>query len=147
MVLAHRPPRRKEHISMSRRTTMKHSLVAALAGVALTASTAVAKPIDRIDRYDNAAPRPYQDLRGEHATDPAPPGSERFQPGQPTWPTHPVPVPKPDVAPVSQVAPSDDGNDDVWLIVGIGMAAAGIVAGSAAGMTRRYRVRARRVAA
>ena len=45
--------------------------------------------------------------------------------------------------PVSQVAPSDDGNDDVWLIVGIGMAASGIVAGSAA-VTRRYRSRAPR---
>jgi hypothetical protein len=146
MVLAHRPPRRKEHISMSRRTTLQHSLAAALAGVALTASTAVARPIDRVDRFDNVAPQPRQDLRGEHATDPAPPGSEHFMPGQPTWPTHPAPVPKPSVAPVSQVAPSDDGSDDVWLIVGIGIAAAGIVAGSAAGINRRYRVRARRVA-
>ena len=73
---------------MSRRTTMQHSLAAVLAGVALTASTAVAKPIDRVDRYDNAAPRPYQDLRGEHATDPAPPGSEHFLPGQPTCRPH-----------------------------------------------------------
>ena len=133
---------------MSRRTTLQHALVATLATGVVFAGPAVAKPIDRIDRFGNPdpTPAPHQDLRGEHPTDPAPPGSEHFLPGQPTWPTHPAPVPKPDVKPVSQVAPSDDGNDDVWLIVGIGMAAAGIVAGSAAGMTRRYRVRARRVA-
>ena len=133
---------------MSRRTTLQHALVATLATGVVFVAPAVAKPIDRIDRfgYPEPTPAPHQDLRGEHPTDPAPPGSEQFLPGQPTWPTHPAPVPKPDVKPVSQVAPSDDGNDDVWLIVGIGMAAAGIVAGSAAGMTRRYRVRARRVA-
>jgi hypothetical protein len=134
-------------LSMSRCTTLQHALVAALATGVVFVAPAVAEPTDRIDRFDNpnATPAPHQDLRGEHPTDPAPPGSEKFQPGQPTWPTHPAPAPKTAIAPVSPTPAPDDGND-VWLIVGIGVAAAGIVAGSAAGVARRYRVRARRVA-
>jgi hypothetical protein len=133
---------------MSRRTTLQHALVGALATGVIIVAPAVAKPIDRLDRFGSPepTPTPHQDLRGEHSTDPAPPGSEQFQPGQPTWPTHPVPTAKPAVVPASPARASDDG-DDVWLIVGISVAAAGIVAGSAAGATRRYRVRARRVAA
>jgi hypothetical protein len=152
---------------MSRRTTLQHTLVAALAASVVFASPGIAKPVDRIDRLDNSTPptphqdlrgehatdpappgsRPHQDLRGEHATDPAPPGSTRFQPGQPTWATHPAPIPRPAAEPASP-APASGGDDDdnVWLILGIGLAASGIVAGSAAGVARRYRVRARRVA-
>jgi hypothetical protein len=133
---------------MSRRTTLKHTVVAALAVGAVVAAPAGARPLDRIDRFDNPTPTPapYQDLRGEHATDPAPPGSDTFMPGQPTWPTHPVPIVTPAVQP-AQPAPASgggDSDDTVWLIVGIGLAASGIVAGSAAGVA--HRVRARRVA-
>jgi hypothetical protein len=129
------------------RTTVQRTLAAVLAASVVFVAPALARPIDRVDRFDNVnpTPTPHQDLRGEHATDPAPPGWERFQPGQPTWPTHPAPAATPAPAPVSHVS-APDGGDDVWLIVGIGLAATGIVAGSAAAVARRSRLRARRVA-
>jgi hypothetical protein len=132
---------------MSRRTTLQHALVAALATGVVIVAPAVGKPVDRVDRFGSPepAPTPHQDLRGEHATDPAPPGSEQFLPGQPTWPTHPAPAAKPAIKLAPAAPVSDGNNDDVWLIVGISVAAAGIVAGSAAGAARRNRVRARRV--
>jgi hypothetical protein len=116
---------------MSRRTTLQRTLVAVAAGTAVAAAPALAKPTDRIDRYDHVAPQPQ----------------EKFQPGQPTWPTHPAPAPKLVVEPAPVVPASGGGSDDVWLIVGVGLATAGIVAGSAVGASRRHRVRARRVAA
>jgi hypothetical protein len=134
---------------MSPRTILQHALVAAVASAAVAAPAAVAKPTDRVDRYDNVTPRPYHytDLRGEHAMDAARAAEqEHFLPGQPTWPTHPAPLPKPVVKPASSAPSSDGGIDEVWLIVGLGFAAAGIVGGSAAGLARRSRVRARRVA-
>jgi hypothetical protein len=53
-----------------------HILVATLAASALAASTATAKPTDRVDRYDSptsslAGTTTKQDLRGEHAQDAA----------------------------------------------------------------------------
>jgi hypothetical protein len=137
---------------MSRRTTLKYTLVAVAAGTVVAASPAVAKPVntDRVDRFGPVAQRsfPYQDYRGERALEAAQNAErDKFLPGQPTWPTHPAPVPTPAVQPASPVPASDNGIDDVWLIVGVGLAAAGIVGGSAAGVARRSRVRARRVAA
>ncbi len=68
----------------------------------------------------------------------------KIQPGQPTWPVDPQPLTRP-----ASAVPADDGGSDesVWLLLGGGFAAAGMVAGSAAGIARRQRVRARRVAA
>ena len=43
---------------MSRRTTLQHGLVAALVSGAVVAAPAVARPIDRIDRFDSATPPP-----------------------------------------------------------------------------------------
>jgi hypothetical protein len=53
-----------------------HTLVAVAAASALAASTAAAKPIDRVDRFDSptsslAGTVEHQDLRGEHAQDAA----------------------------------------------------------------------------
>jgi hypothetical protein len=53
-----------------------HILVATAAASALAASTATAKPTDRVDRYDSptsslAGTVEHQDLRGEHAQDAA----------------------------------------------------------------------------
>jgi hypothetical protein len=126
---------------MPRRTTLQHTLVAALAATALAASPAVARPLDRIDRFESPTPTPHQDLRGEFPKDPGPP---EVQPGQPTWPIDPKPL----VRPV-KAAPAADGGgvDSAWIVLGIGIAATGVVAGSVAGVTRRQRVRARRVAA
>ena len=128
---------------------MKRStaLAAVLAAGALAASPADARPIDRVDRFDPGQsgvaepPAPHQDLRGERAKDPGPP---EIQPGQPTWPIDPQPLSRPEPA-----APADDGggDDTVWVVLGAGLAAAGLIGASVAGAARRYRVRARRVAA
>ena len=131
---------------MPRRTILQHTLVAALAVSALAASPALGRPIDPAHPYDSrtsslagTASEPRQDLRGEGAKGAGPPA---FQPGQPTWPINPEPVSKP-AAP----APATDGGGDgsVWLVLGIGLAATGVAAGTA-GVARRSRVRARRVA-
>jgi hypothetical protein len=131
---------------MSRRTTLQRTLVATVAGLAVAASSAAAQPIDRVDRFDHATSQPPQDLRGEQALEAARiAGQEHFLPNQPTWPTHPAPAPKLVAKPPSPAPVPDNGTDDVWIIVGISVAAAAIVGTSAAGV-RRSRVRARRVA-
>jgi hypothetical protein len=91
---------------------------------------------DRIDRSRDPA---GTSERYEQVV-PAP----KIQPGQPAWPVNPQPLPRP-----ASAVPADDGgtDDSVWLLVGAGFAAAGIVGGSAAGIARRQRLRARRVAA
>ena len=132
---------------MSPRTTLQRSLVAALAAGALVASPALARPVDRVDRFDSqtsslaGTASPRQDLRGEYARDAARTAETQVPPGLPTWPLDPEPIVKPAKAlPPAETA--DDG--EVWLF--IGLAGAGIGAGLTAGI-RRYRVRARRVAA
>ena len=129
---------------MPRRTTLQHSLVAALATSALVASPALAEQTDRVNRYSSPTSSlagtvsPQQDLRGEHARDAARAAEPQVEPRQPTRPIHPVSAAKPVI---------ETGNDDdIWLVLGIGLAATGVVAGSAAGAARHYRVRARRVA-
>lgn len=134
---------------MSRRTTLQHTLVAALAAGTVAASPALAKPVDDVDRVDSptsslaGTSSPRQDLRGEHAKDAARGADEQLAPGQPTWPLQPEPVAVPAKA---VAAPETGSDDDVWLVLGIGLAGAGILAGGAAGVTRHYRLRARRVA-
>jgi hypothetical protein len=132
---------------MSRRTTLQHTLVATLAAGALVASPALARPTDRVDRFDSrtsslaGTASPRQDRRGEHARDAARAAEMQVPAGLPTWPVDPEPIVKPE----QKVLPAETGGDDeVWLF--IGLAAAGIGAGVTAGVTR-YRVRARRVAA
>ena len=116
---------------MSRRTTMKHALVASLAISALTASSAAARPLfDRPDRFDS----------GPQNEQPVPP------PGQPVWPLHPEPLVAPAPAPAAAATDDDGGVDGVWIVIGAGLAATGLAAGSA-GLVRHNRVRARRVAA
>jgi len=96
------------------------------------ARDAHARAFDRIDRSGPVVPATTWGT-------PAP----KTQPGQPTWPVNPHSLPKPAPA----VAADDGGTDDgVWLLLGAGFVTAGIVAGSAAGIARHHRVRARRVA-
>ena len=134
---------------MPRRTTLQHTLVAALATSTLAASPALAKPADVVDRLDGptsslaGTTSPRQDLRGEHAKDTARATGEQFAAGQPTRPVQSEPVAMPTKAVPAPETGSDDG---VWLVLGIGLAATGI-AGGAAGVARHYRIRARRVAA
>lgn len=131
------------------RTTLQRVLVAGLAAAAVAASPALARPVDRVDRFGPVTSQPhhYQDLRGEQAKDAAHAAEqEHFLPGQPTWPTHPSPAPKL-VKAVPAHTTTSSANDDIWLVLGIGIAATGIVAGSAVGVSRHYRVRARRAIA
>ena len=109
---------------MPARTTLQHTLVAALAAGTLAASPALAKPVDHVDPPTSSlagTTSPRQDLRGEHAKGPA-------------------------RAAEAVHAAETGGDDGVWLVLGIGLAATGI-AGGAAGVARHHRVRARRVAA
>jgi hypothetical protein len=62
--------------TLMRRITLPYALVAALAACTMVVSTASAKPIDRVDRFDSptsslAGTTEKQDLRGEHAQDAA----------------------------------------------------------------------------
>jgi hypothetical protein len=96
------------------------------------ARDAHARAADRIDRYGPVVPDTTWGT-------PAP----KIQPGQPTWPVNPHSLPAP-----AAIAPADGGGSDdtAWILLGAGVVTAGIVGASAAGITRRYRVRARRVA-
>jgi hypothetical protein len=122
---------------MKRITTYTAVLVAsaAAASPALAddhARDAHARAADRMDRYGPGAPDTTWGT-------PAP----KTQLGQPTWPVNPQTL----APPVSPVQADDGGSDDtVWLLVGAGIVTAGIVGGSAAGIARHHRVRARRVA-
>ena len=129
---------------MTHRSTLKTTLAAALAASVLTAGPAVAMPMEDGPAVngggaDTTEKSPAQDLRGEHARDAA---RNQVAPGQPTWPVNPTPLP----APAAPAKASSDGGgvDTTWLL--LGLAGAGIVAGSAAGVARHTRVRARRVA-
>ena len=129
---------------MTHRSTLKTTLAAALAASVLTAGPAVAMPMEDGPAVygggaDTTEKSPAQDLRGEQARDAA---RNQVAPGQPTWPVNPTPLP----APAAPAKASSDGGgvDTTWLL--LGLAGAGIVAGSAAGVARHTRVRARRVA-
>jgi hypothetical protein len=128
---------------MPRRTAM---LTAALAASALAASPALADPhaIDSHNRSDSPAATstrtwsPGDDL----AAYPTPAKAAAIQPGQPTWPVNPkVLTPPPD----GSVRGGSTDNDDIWVVLGLGLAGVAL-AGGAAGAARYARVRARRVA-
>lgn len=148
---------------MSRRTTL---LAAALAASALAASPALADPhaIDSHNRSDSPAatstkplspgdslpayptpksskPHTIEDGRSADARDAG--KDATVQPGQPTWPANPkvLTPPRPD----GSTRGGSTDNDDIWLVLGIGLAATAL-AGGAAGAARYSRVRARRVA-
>jgi hypothetical protein len=117
------------------------AFIAVLAASVAAASPAIAddhardahaRATDRIDRYGYFVPETTWGT-------PAP----KIQPGQPTWPVNPTPLPKP----ASGVPAADDGGGgSVWLLLGAGFVTAGIVGGSAAGIARRNRLRARHAA-
>jgi hypothetical protein len=141
------------------RSTLKYALTAVLATGAIATSPALAMPIDEpINRGDSPTGSlagtteknlKKQDLRGELAKDryfqAATP--DKVQPGQPVFPSYVPALPKPKPVPAS--APVTDDGDDVgiWLVVLSGQAGAGLAGGGAAGIARRSRLRARRVAA
>jgi hypothetical protein len=141
------------------RSTLKYALTAVLATGAIATSPALAMPIDEpINRGDSPTGSlagtteknlKKQDLRGELAKDryfqAATP--DKVQPGQPVFPSYVPALPKPKPVPAS--APVTDDGDDVgiWLLVLSGLAGAGLTGGGAAGIARRSRLRARRVAA
>jgi hypothetical protein len=125
---------------MKRTTTFTAVLAASVAAASPAladdhARDAHVRATDRIDRYGPVVPDVPESTWGT----PAP----KTQPGQPTWPVNPHSLPKP-----ASAVPADDGSgdDSVWLLLGAGFVTAGIVGGSAAGIARRHRIRARRVA-
>jgi hypothetical protein len=128
-----------------RRITLKHTLVAALAAGALVASTANAKPTDRVDRYASptsslAGTVEKQDLRGEHAQDAARFNGQTAKP--PVYWSYGYEAPVPPAQPVSAPAHKPTGGDsDLWLILGIALAATAIVATTAVAANRRSRIR------
>lgn len=146
---------------MPRRTILHTALAAALAASALAATPALAEP------FDPSTSRSDSPSRTSSLTDQVPfhlrGASEAFtikdgrspdtrdaakdaavQPGQPTWPLHPKVLTPPRTDDGSVRGGSTD-NDDIWLVVGLGLAGAAL-AGGAAGAARYTRVRARRVA-
>lgn len=134
---------------MNRHNILHRTLTAALAASAIAATPALAKPADVVPRSADArtsslagTTSPRQDLRMPDRQSPARP---EIQSGQATGPATPEPLTKPVVA---AEAPTDGGGggESVWLVLGIGLAGAGVVAGSAAGIARRSKLRASRVA-
>lgn len=127
---------------MPRRIIVPYTLVAVVAAGAVAASPAAAKPtegpIDWAERFElQGPPPPKQDRQGGYTRDLLwRPGV----PGLPTWPVDPQPLPRPAA---SIPARDDDDGDGGWLLAGLGVAGAGIAAGGAAGLVRRYRIRAR----
>jgi hypothetical protein len=141
------------------RSTLKYTLTAVLATGAIATSPALAMPIDAPVNRD-ASPTSSlagtteenlkkQDLRNENSKDAAIQAAkdEKLQPGQPVFPSYVPPLPKPETVNAS-TSTNDDGDDvGIWLLLLSGLAGAGLAGGGAAGITRRSRLRARRVAA
>lgn len=138
---------------MPRRITVSTALAAVVAAGTVTASPADAAvpwrvPPPRADRFVLPTPRvPDHALQGGYSRDllyrPTVPGhmSKPTLPGPPTWPVDPEPLTAP-----AESTPIEDGERAEWVLMGLGLVGAGIAAGGAAGVARRYRIRARRLA-
>jgi hypothetical protein len=112
---------------MPRLIDLQYTIAGALAAGAMLTVPAIAKPMPGVPPSSHAATAsPRQDLRGERALDAARPVAK--------------------TAPTSSTA-GDDEDVNVWRILGFGLAGMGAAAGSAAGLARHHRVRARRVVA
>jgi len=120
------------------------ALAAVLAAGAVAASPAAAAATDRADRFELETPLPKHALK-DHTQDAlwrtVLPGPPNF-PGPPNVPVDLEPLPRP----AASVPAKDDDNGGGWLLAGLGVTGAGIAAGGAAGLARRYRIRARRLA-
>jgi LPXTG-motif cell wall-anchored protein len=135
--------------------TVQQVVAAGLATTVLAAAPALARSADRVDRFDSPTSSlagtvsPHQDLRGEQALEAARLAVTRANvyvpPASVTPPAsveHPVPTRPTRKAPWKVVsAPKTGGNDDsIWLILGVGLGAAGLAAGSTTvAFTRRAR--------
>jgi hypothetical protein len=133
------------------RSTLKYAVTAALLAGTVAATPAVAKPVDsdapaspaqRIDRFGaptsslaGTTEKQKQDLRSADAIDSG--LQPEYMPNQPTWPAYPAPATKP-TTPVALTGDTDGGGDGIWLVLGLGIAGAGVAAG-AAGAARRTR--------
>jgi hypothetical protein len=131
------------------RSTLRHMLVAAFAASALLTSTAIAKPVERADRFEsptsslagttesNLAPK--QDLRGEHARDAARVHVAPSRGNAVYW-AYDYQAPKPASRPASAPAAKPHDTDNLWLVLGIAFGASAIYAGTALVFTRRTRI-------
>lgn len=129
---------------MPRRKIVPSALVAVIvAGVATWPAAAGAAPVpgpaDRGERFALPSHRvPEHAMRAGSARDLLWRGPV---PGPPTWPVDPEPLNRP-----ADPAPPTDEERSGWLLTCFGLVGAGIAAGGAAGLTRRYRIRARQLA-
>lgn len=135
--------------------TIRTTLAAALAALAIGTPAAVAQPADMHASTAQAAAQAQQrqDLRSPDAIDAAQhprkaqavdaPGATAVDsqstntpvaPGQPTWAVNPQPIPP---APAPAATPTDDGVD--WATIGIGLAGTLLVLGGIVAVTNRMR--------
>jgi hypothetical protein len=133
----------KEQIHMH--LTLHSALIAALAGLALAATPALARPIDHPAPYYGptsslaGTSQPRQDLRGEHARDAA---RLAEQPAPRVVTEGPTAAAKAIPRAANPVPVSADTDSEPWLVLGIGLGTAGLAGVGAAAMSRRTRVRA-----
>ena len=145
---------------MLHRLMLQNALIAALAASVLSNTPALAKPMPQSASPAATSPRtwsprdnlpayptpktskPYtiEDGRSADARDAA--KDAATQPGQPTWPVNPRTLTPP---PDGSTRGGSTDNDDIWVVLGIGLACTAL-AGGAAGAARHSRLRARRVA-
>jgi hypothetical protein len=126
------------------RRTLQHTLAATVAASALVTAPALARPAGETP---TASPggltwSPGQVLTPADVRQAA--RQAKVEPTAPTWPEHPTPLSR--VAPPAEPSTGSGGGDDTWLVLGLGLGGACLVAGGAAGIARHTRVRARRVA-
>ena len=104
---------------MTRNHVLTRALTAALATTALLTPAAVAQPIDPL---------------GTGTTQASGTGSPDITalPGPPTWPTNPQPI-------TNSRPQVDDGDGATWATIGLAVAGAGLIAGSATAVGRARR--------
>ena len=139
---------------MPRLIDLQYTIAGALAAGAMLTAPAIAKPmpLDAHTPSHSGTASPRQDLRGEYAMDAARGVVGPYMPkrqdlrgeySRDAAVGHFAPT-----APVGAARTAgDDGDGNVWRILGFGLAGMGVAVGSAAGLARHQRVRARRVVA
>lgn len=112
-------------------------------GTAQATSTRTWSPGDNLPAYPTPEASKYTIEDGRSADTRAAAKEAEIQPGQPTWPVNPRTLPGPAERAQGSTRGGATDNDDIWLVLGIGLAGAAL-AGAGAGAARYVRVRAPR---